>query len=101
MFFVSNQVNQTVYLLFEPSGSDFEAEDEEVEYDELDYREEGQFWSTHDDGVDCAEDGVYEEDYKEETHAKPEPVVSLFALGTLSRYSFFLCFHCFMRGFML
>ncbi|XP_066534842.1 putative ATP-dependent RNA helicase DHX57 isoform X2 [Hoplias malabaricus] len=70
------------------SGSDYEAEEEEEEYDELDHREEGQFWSTHDDGVECAEDGVYEEDCKEETQAKPEPVVSLFALGTLCRYGF-------------
>ncbi|XP_072534065.1 putative ATP-dependent RNA helicase DHX57 isoform X2 [Salminus brasiliensis] len=69
------------------SGSDYEEEEEE-EYDELDHREEGQFWSTHDDGVECAEDGVYEEDYKEETSVKPEPVVSLFALGTLCRYGF-------------
>ncbi|KAI4874272.1 hypothetical protein NFI96_028451, partial [Prochilodus magdalenae] len=70
------------------SGSDYEAEEEEEEYDELDHREDGQYWSTHDDGVECAEDSVYEEEYKEKTQAKPEPVASLFALGTLCRYGF-------------
>uniref|UniRef100_A0A3B4DI49 Putative ATP-dependent RNA helicase DHX57 n=1 Tax=Pygocentrus nattereri TaxID=42514 RepID=A0A3B4DI49_PYGNA len=55
-----------------PNSSDCEAEEEEEEYDELDHREDGQFWSTHDDGVECAENGVYAEDYKEETQAKKE-----------------------------
>uniref|UniRef100_A0A8B9RK37 RNA helicase n=1 Tax=Astyanax mexicanus TaxID=7994 RepID=A0A8B9RK37_ASTMX len=73
------------------SGSEYEGEEdeeEEEEFDELDHREEGQFWNTHDDGVEYAEDGVYEEDYKEEKSVKPEPVVSLFALGTICRYGF-------------
>ncbi|XP_060781858.1 putative ATP-dependent RNA helicase DHX57 isoform X2 [Neoarius graeffei] len=71
------------------SGSDYEGEEEEEEeFDELDHREEGQFWITQDDGVGCAEDDVCEEDNEEETPAKPEPVASLFALGTLCRYGF-------------
>ncbi|GAA6065157.1 putative ATP-dependent RNA helicase DHX57, partial [Tachysurus ichikawai] len=72
------------------SGSDYEGEEEEEdeEYDELDHREEGQFWLTQDDGVGNAEEAVCEEDSEEETAAKPEPVVSLFALGTLCRYGF-------------
>lgn len=51
----------------------------------MDHREEGQFWLTEDNGVGCAEEGVCEEDNEEETSSKPEPVVSLFALGTLCR----------------
>ncbi|KAF4090320.1 hypothetical protein AMELA_G00050480 [Ameiurus melas] len=70
------------------SGSDYEGEEEEEEYDELDHREEGQFWITQDDDVTCTEECVYEEDNEEETSAKPEPVISLFALGTLCRYGF-------------
>ncbi|KAI5606345.1 putative ATP-dependent RNA helicase DHX57 isoform X1, partial [Silurus asotus] len=70
------------------SGSEYEGEEEEEEYDELDHREEGQFWITQDDGVGCAEDDVCEEDSEEESRPKPQPVVSLFALGTLCRYGF-------------
>lgn len=72
------------------SGSDYEAgeeeNEEEEEYDELDHREEGQFWITHDDGVKCAEDYEWMEDSEEEKQTKAEPVISLFALGTLCRY---------------
>ncbi|XP_052007005.1 putative ATP-dependent RNA helicase DHX57 [Xyrauchen texanus] len=74
------------------SGSDYEGgeeeEDEKEEYDELDHREEGQFWITNDDGVECAEDCDWMEDPVEEKHTKPELVISLFALGTLCRYGF-------------
>ncbi|XP_055026440.2 putative ATP-dependent RNA helicase DHX57 [Misgurnus anguillicaudatus] len=73
------------------SGSDYEGgeEGEEEEYDELDHREEGHFWLTHDDGVECAEDDEeWMEDLIEEKQTKPEPVISLFALGTLCRYGF-------------
>ncbi|XP_050981383.1 putative ATP-dependent RNA helicase DHX57 [Labeo rohita] len=74
------------------SGSDYEGgeeeEDEEEEYDELDHREEDQFWQTHDDGVECAESDDWMEDSVEEKHTKPEPVISLFAMGTLCRYGF-------------
>lgn len=73
------------------SGSDYEGgeeeEDEEEEFDELDRREEGQFWQTHDDGVECAESDDWMEEPVEEKHSKPEPVISLFALGTLCRYT--------------
>lgn len=72
------------------SGSDYEGgeEDEnEEEYDELDHRGEGQFWVTNDDGVEYAVNEDWMEDSVEEKHAKPEPVISLFALGTLCRYT--------------
>lgn len=68
------------------SGSDCEAEDDDAEeYDELDHREEGQFWVTRDEGVECAEDACDEDD-EEIKPVKSEPVISLFALGTLCRY---------------
>ncbi|KPP56085.1 putative ATP-dependent RNA helicase DHX57 [Scleropages formosus] len=67
------------------SGSDFEEEEEE--YDELDYREDGQFWETRDDPVERAENPVMEAD-SEEARRTPEPVVSLFAVGKLCRYGF-------------
>ncbi|MFT7806120.1 putative ATP-dependent RNA helicase DHX57 [Arapaima gigas] len=67
------------------SGSDFVEEEEE--YDELDYREDGQFWETRDDPVECAENSVLEEDSEEERRL-PETVTSLFAVGKLCRYGF-------------
>ncbi|KAL2083418.1 hypothetical protein ACEWY4_021191 [Coilia grayii] len=73
------------------SGSDYEEgeEEEEVEYDELDVRDEGQYWSTRDEGLESAEAYEYEDPEEEERDAhSPEPVASLFALGTLSRYGF-------------
>ncbi|TRY60779.1 hypothetical protein DNTS_032212 [Danionella cerebrum] len=73
------------------SGSDNEIDEEEEdkEYDELDHREEGQFWITHDDGDECPskEDWMLL-DPVEEKQEKPEPEVSLFALGSLCRYGF-------------
>lgn len=75
----------SVMLFLSCSGSDYEGgEEEEEEYDELDHREEDQFWLTRDDGVKCAEDYEWMEDLEEEK-TKPEPVISLFALGTLCR----------------
>ncbi|XP_028844467.1 putative ATP-dependent RNA helicase DHX57 [Denticeps clupeoides] len=65
------------------TGSD--CDEEEEEFDELDPREEGQFWSTRDDGVEFAETGACEE---EPRRRSPEPVATLFALGTLCRYGF-------------
>ncbi|KAI1894656.1 hypothetical protein AGOR_G00118010, partial [Albula goreensis] len=69
------------------SGSEFEEEEEE--YDELDHREEGQFWETRDDPVEIPESSVYESDSeKEEECHPPEPATSLFAVGRLCRYGF-------------
>lgn len=81
--------------MFILSGSDYEGQEEyeEEEYDELDHREEGQFWITQDDGDGCPGDSVYKEDHEEETPPKLEPVVSLFALGTLCRYPMSLSFY--------
>ena len=75
------------------SGSDYEecededGEGEEEEFDELDYREEGQFWNTHDEPVESADSPAYELDEEdEEDRPSPEPIISLFAIGKLSRY---------------
>lgn len=69
------------------SGSDYsEEEQEEVEYDELDHREEGQFWVTNDEPVGRAEIPEDEEEEEDEDERPaPEPVISLFAVGKLCR----------------
>lgn len=69
-----------------PSGSDSDCSDgEEEEFDELDHRDEGQFWATKDE-PDEREDSpaypFYESDGERPT---PAPVVSLFAIGKLCR----------------
>ncbi|KAM8884775.1 putative ATP-dependent RNA helicase DHX57 isoform 1-T2 [Synchiropus picturatus] len=68
-------------------GSDCSGNVQEEEYDELDLREEGQFWSTHDDPLERAETPDYDPDCEEE-RPPPEPVVSLFAIGKLCRFGF-------------
>uniref|UniRef100_A0A8C5BZN0 RNA helicase n=1 Tax=Gadus morhua TaxID=8049 RepID=A0A8C5BZN0_GADMO len=83
------------------SGSDYyeeeedeeeeEGEEEEEEYDELDHREDGQFWRTHDQPVEKAErpvGPVEVEIESDEERPSPEPVVSPFAVGKLCRYGF-------------
>uniref|UniRef100_A0A667Z0R9 Putative ATP-dependent RNA helicase DHX57 n=1 Tax=Myripristis murdjan TaxID=586833 RepID=A0A667Z0R9_9TELE len=73
------------------SGSDYlgeeEEEEEEEEYDELDHRDEDQFWATHDEPVERADSPVCELDSDNE-RPTPEPVISLFAIGKLCRYGF-------------
>uniref|UniRef100_A0A4W5KEL6 Putative ATP-dependent RNA helicase DHX57 n=1 Tax=Hucho hucho TaxID=62062 RepID=A0A4W5KEL6_9TELE len=71
----------------EPYDEEEEYEEEE-EYDELDYREEGQFWNTHDEPVESAESPVYDPDSEDERRPTPEPVIGLFAIGKLCRYGF-------------
>ncbi|XP_034019242.1 putative ATP-dependent RNA helicase DHX57 isoform X2 [Thalassophryne amazonica] len=71
---------------YDESGSDY-LEEEEEEYDELDHREEGQFWITNDEPVERAESPVYDSESDSE-QPKPEPVISLFAVGKLCRYGF-------------
>ncbi|XP_049617276.1 putative ATP-dependent RNA helicase DHX57 [Syngnathus scovelli] len=68
------------------TGLNDEEEEEAEEYDEIDHREEGQFWTTTDEPVERA---ASPEEY-ESDHERPpaEPVVSLFAIGKLSRYGF-------------
>lgn len=88
LVYIACSVLNNVFLSY--SGSDYEGgeeEENEEEYDELDHRGEGQFWVTHDDGVEYAENEDWMEDSAEEKHAKPEPMISLFALGTLCRYT--------------
>uniref|UniRef100_A0A672GX55 Putative ATP-dependent RNA helicase DHX57 n=1 Tax=Salarias fasciatus TaxID=181472 RepID=A0A672GX55_SALFA len=62
-------------------------DEEEEEFDELDHREEGQFWATNDEPVERAESPGFDPESDEE-RPTPEPVISLFAVGKLSRYGF-------------
>lgn len=70
------------------SGSEYsgEAENDE-EFDELDHREDGQFWSTSDEPVERAETPDYEPYYSDDERPTPLPVISLFAVGKLCRWS--------------
>ncbi|XP_056132133.1 putative ATP-dependent RNA helicase DHX57 [Lampris incognitus] len=74
---------------YDESGSDYmgEEEDEEEEYDELDQREEGQYWATHDKPVQMADSPIWESESEEEQPTS-ETVISLFALSKLNRYGF-------------
>ncbi|XP_040886321.1 putative ATP-dependent RNA helicase DHX57 [Toxotes jaculatrix] len=73
---------------YDESGSDYTGgEEDEEEYDELDHREEGQFWATNDEPVERADSPFYEPESDDERPA-PEPVISLFAIGKLCRYGF-------------
>ncbi|MGH0122982.1 UNVERIFIED_CONTAM: hypothetical protein FKN15_077636 [Acipenser sinensis] len=67
----------------EYSGS----EPEEEEYDELDYRDDGQFWCTNDDPVEVSDSVVFEPDSEEEREVCEIPI-SYVAIGKLSRYGF-------------
>ncbi|XP_057710392.1 putative ATP-dependent RNA helicase DHX57 [Corythoichthys intestinalis] len=61
-------------------------EEEKEELDELDFREEGQFWNTNDEPVERAESP---KEYESDNERRPaEPVVSLFAISKLCRYGF-------------
>uniref|UniRef100_A0A671WJV1 Putative ATP-dependent RNA helicase DHX57 n=1 Tax=Sparus aurata TaxID=8175 RepID=A0A671WJV1_SPAAU len=71
------------------SDSDYSGgEQDEEEIDELDHREEGQFWETNDEPVERAESPGYELYESGDEGPTPEPVISLFAIGKLSRYGF-------------
>lgn len=75
---------------YDECGSDYSGGDEEEdgeEFDELDYREEGQFWATSDDPVERAESPIYDPESDDE-RPSPEPIISLFAIGKLCRYGF-------------
>ncbi|XP_061523869.1 putative ATP-dependent RNA helicase DHX57 [Phycodurus eques] len=81
-------------LLWDLRTRDFdEHEDEtgfddlrEEEHDELDQREEGQFWSTNDEPMERAESP---REYESDNERPPaEPIVSVFAIGKLCRYGF-------------
>ncbi|KAK2858882.1 hypothetical protein Q5P01_003502 [Channa striata] len=73
---------------YDESASDFSGgEEDEEEYDELDHREEGQFWATNDEPVERAESPADGPDSDDE-RPPPEPVISLFAIGKLCRYGF-------------
>ncbi|KAM6962420.1 putative ATP-dependent RNA helicase DHX57 [Tautogolabrus adspersus] len=73
---------------YDESGSDYTgSEEEEVEFDELDHREDGQFWATNDEPVERAESPAYETESDGE-RPTPEPVISLFAIAKLCRFGF-------------
>lgn len=77
--------NSYQHLLFSESGSDYSgAQEEEEEFDELDHRDEGQFWATNDEPVERAESPEYDPDDDDE-RPTPEPIISLFAIGKLCR----------------
>lgn len=67
-----------------PRESGLDSSEEEEEFDELDHREEGQFWATNDEPVERAESPAYCRD-SEDKRPTPEPVISLFAIGKLCR----------------
>uniref|UniRef100_A0A3P9JZU0 Putative ATP-dependent RNA helicase DHX57 n=1 Tax=Oryzias latipes TaxID=8090 RepID=A0A3P9JZU0_ORYLA len=69
------------------SASDFSGAEEEEELDELDHREEGQFWATNDEPVEKAESPIYDFE-SDEDQPTSEPAISLFAIGKLCRYGF-------------
>ncbi|XP_070848059.1 putative ATP-dependent RNA helicase DHX57 [Chaetodon trifascialis] len=74
---------------YDESGSDYSGgEEDEEEIDELDHREEGQFWNTHDEPVERAESPEYEPYESGDERPTPEPIISLFAIGKLCRYGF-------------
>ncbi|XP_029317608.1 LOW QUALITY PROTEIN: putative ATP-dependent RNA helicase DHX57 [Cottoperca gobio] len=72
---------------YDESSSDYSGEEDEEEFDELDHRDEGQFWATNDEPVERAESPVYLTESDDE-RPTPEPVLSLFAIGKLCRYGF-------------
>ncbi|XP_077399791.1 putative ATP-dependent RNA helicase DHX57 [Vanacampus margaritifer] len=60
--------------------------EEEEEHDELDHREEDQFWTTTDEPAERAESP---REYESDNERPPvEPAISLFAIGKLCRYGF-------------
>lgn len=74
---------------YDESGSEYSGgEENEEEFDELDHREEGQFWATNDEPVETAESPEYEPYESDDERPTPEPVISLFAIGKLCRYGF-------------
>lgn len=74
---------------YDESGSDYSGgEENEEELDELDHRQEGQFWGTNDEPLERAESPEYEPYESDEDRPTPEPVISLFAIGKLCRYGF-------------
>lgn len=57
---------------------------EDEEFDEWDFREEGQFWATNDEPVEKAESPAFGPESEDE-RPTPEPIISLFAIGKLCR----------------
>ncbi|XP_074554352.1 putative ATP-dependent RNA helicase DHX57 [Halichoeres trimaculatus] len=73
---------------YDESGSEYtEGQEDEEEFDELDHRDDGQFWATNDDPVEKAESPEYDPESDDE-RPTPEPIISLFAIGKLCRFGF-------------
>uniref|UniRef100_A0A8C5HLM0 Putative ATP-dependent RNA helicase DHX57 n=1 Tax=Gouania willdenowi TaxID=441366 RepID=A0A8C5HLM0_GOUWI len=85
IFMTNENQEQLKELLRDLQKSDSDSSEGE-EYDELDHREEGQFWATNDEPVGRAESPAYEP--SDEERPSPEPIISLFAIGKLCRYGF-------------
>lgn len=69
-----------------PSVSDMDdSGGEEEEFDELDHRDEGQFWATKDEPNDREDSPAYEPYESDGERPTPAPAVSLFAIGKLCR----------------
>lgn len=66
------------------SDSDFSGGEEE-EFDELDHRDEGQFWSTKDEPDERENSPAYELYDSDSERPTPVLVISLFAIGKLCR----------------
>lgn len=78
------QIKELLQYLKSPEHEETEGEDEE--FDELDHREEGQFWATNDDPDEGEDSPANEPDDSDgETPPTPGQVISLFAEGKLCR----------------
>ncbi len=79
-------MNSYCPLCLSESGSEYSVgEENEEDFDELDHREEGQFWATNDEPVERAESPEYDPYESGDERPTPEPVISLFAIGKLCR----------------
>uniref|UniRef100_H3DMF3 Putative ATP-dependent RNA helicase DHX57 n=1 Tax=Tetraodon nigroviridis TaxID=99883 RepID=H3DMF3_TETNG len=83
--FMTNETQEQLKELLR----DLQSQDYDEAYkDELDHRDEGQFWSTRDEPDERENSPAYEPCDSDNERPAPAPVVSLFAIGKLSRYGF-------------
>lgn len=68
-----------------PSTSDSDCSVGVDEFDELDHRDEGQFWATKDEPDQRDDSPAYQLYESDGERPAPAPVVSLFAIGKLCR----------------
>lgn len=77
------KIKELLQYLKSPEHDGTEGEDEE--FDELDHRNEGQFWATNDDPVEGEDSPAYEPDDSDGESPNPGQVISRFAEGKLCR----------------